>query len=175
MRELLLLRHAKSSWDQPGLPDRERDLVPRGMAAAARMGALLRDLRLTPDLVMCSTARRAMRTWQLASEQLHPPPTMIESDALYLAAPKRMQAVVRGSGGAARRLLLVGHNPGMHAFANRLTATGDVVARGRLAEKFPTAGLALIGFAIRSWADLRPGSGELLGFWRPRDLADPPG
>ena len=70
MRELLLLRHAKSSWDQPGMADHERDLDPRGLAAARRMGALLRERNLIPDLVLCSTARRTVHTWQLASAQL---------------------------------------------------------------------------------------------------------
>ena len=169
MRELLLFRHAKSSWDRPGVPDRERDLDPRGLAAAPRMGALLQARNLIPDLVLCSTARRTVHTWQLASAQLQQPPTVIYTAELYLAGPERLLSIIHGSGNA-RRLLLVGHNPGMHALANRLTGTGAGGARARLAEKFPTAGLALIAFAIEGWAEVVPGTGELQGFWRPRDL-----
>lgn len=174
MRELLLFRHAKSSWDQPGMPDRERELAPRGIAAAARMGTLLQEWSLVPDLVLCSTARRTVHTWQLASEQLERPPAVTYVDELYLVAPQRLLDVVRSRGGAAQRLLLVGHNPGMHALANRLTATGAAEPRARLAEKFPTAGLALIVLAIAGWPEIAPGSGDLRGFWRPRDLATAP-
>ncbi len=169
MRELLLFRHAKSSWEQPGVPDRERGLDPRGIAAAPRIGALLQERNLVPDLVLCSTARRTVHTWQLASAQLQQSPTVIYAAELYLAAPGRLLNIIQDSGNV-RRLLLVGHNPGMHGLANRLTGSGDGGARARLAEKFPTAGLALIVFAIAAWAEVAPGTGELQGFWRPRDL-----
>jgi phosphohistidine phosphatase len=175
MRELLLLRHAKSSWNQPGVPDHERDLAPRGIAAAERMGDLLQELGLVPDRILCSTARRTVRTWELAGTRLLHPPAVTWCEALYLAAPDRILGLVRGEGVAARRLLLVGHNPGMHQLANRLTGAGAPAPRARLAEKFPTAGLARLVFAIASWAELAPGSGELTGFWRPRDLGGPAG
>ncbi|MFZ1425691.1 MAG: histidine phosphatase family protein [Geminicoccaceae bacterium] len=171
MLELLLLRHAKSRWDQSHIDDHARDLSARGEAAAPMMGAWLLSRGLVPDLVLCSTARRALRTWQLAAARLDPVPETVTCDELYLAEPPRMLDVVRRRGGTVRRLMLVGHNPGMHVFANRLVAAGPTAERARLAEKFPTAGLALIRFAIMDWADLQPGTGELLGFWRPRDLA----
>jgi phosphohistidine phosphatase len=170
MPELLLLRHAKSRWDEPGVEDHERDLTPRGEAAAARMGVLLRERRLVPDLVLCSTARRAVRTWRLAGAGLDPVPPTAERDDLYLAEPDRLLDLARRHGGAARRLLLVGHNPGMHALAVRLAGTGDPALRATLATKFPTAALARLGFAAPSWDAVAPGAGELLGFWRPRDL-----
>ena len=170
MRELLLLRHAKSSWDQPGVEDHERDLNQRGEAAATLMGEFLQAQGLGPDLVLCSTARRALRTWQLASERLDTRPRTVTLDELYLADPQRLLGIVRRHGGDAERLLVVGHNPGLHQFATRLCGTGDSAMRTLLAKKFPTAGLARIGFDAAAWAALTPGSGELLGFWRPRDL-----
>jgi phosphohistidine phosphatase len=93
-------------------------------------------------------------------------------DELYMAEPERLMASVRRHGDPAQRLLLVGHNPGLQRFANRLAGSGNAEARARLAKKFPTAALARIGFRISSWAELSPGSGELIDFWRPRDLAD---
>lgn len=170
MRELLLLRHAKSSWDQPGVEDHERALNERGEAAAALMGEFLQAQRLEPDLVLCSTARRAMRTWQLASERLATRPRTVTLDELYLAEPRRLLDSVRRHGNDAARLLVVGHNPGLHQFATRLGGKGDPAMRADLAKKFPTAGLARIGFDAADWAALAMGSGELLGFWRPRDL-----
>ena len=171
MRELLLLRHAKSNWDQPGIEDHERALNQRGEAAAAAMGGFLQAQGLGPDLVLCSTARRAVQTWQLAGERLDTQPRTVTLDALYLAEPRRLLDIVRRHGDAAARLLVVGHNPGLHQFATRLCGTGDPAMRTLLAKKFPTAGLARIGFDAAAWAALPLGSGALLGFWRPRDLA----
>lgn len=170
MLELLLLRHAKSRWDEPGAADHDRDLAPRGVKAARRMGELLRQLELAPDLVLCSTARRAVHTWELASAALSAPSPLLYDDRLYLAAPEGMIAVARERGGAARRLMLVGHDPGMHQLAIRLAAAGDFALRGRVAAKFPTAGLAQIALDLAAWSDFAGQTGELRGFWRPRDV-----
>lgn len=170
MLELLLLRHAKSRWDQPGVNDHARDLSARGETAAPVMGAWLQKQGLVPDLVLCSTARRAQRTWQLAAGRLDRVPETVTCDELYLAEAPRMLDVVRRRGGMVPRLMLVGHNPGMHVCATSLVAAGPMAERTRLAAKFPTAGLALIRFAITEWSALLPATGELAGFWRPRDL-----
>ena len=114
MLELLLLRHAKSRWDEPGVDDHDRDLAPRGLKAAQRMGELLAAEDLLPDLVLCSTARRAMHTWQLVATAAGAAPPVRFDSRLYLAAPATMIAVARESGGTAGRLMLVGHDPGMH-------------------------------------------------------------
>jgi len=171
MLELLLFRHAKSRWDQPGAEDHDRDLAPRGEAAAPRMGALIASEKLLPDAVLCSTARRAARTWQLAASELESPPPVIHLRELYLAAPGALLEAVRRHGGPARRLLLVGHNPGLHALALELAGAGDPDLRDRSAEKFPTAALARLAFDGTRWRDLALRSGTLLGYWRPRDLA----
>ena len=170
MLELLLFRHAKSSWDRPGADDHDRDLAPRGEASAPRMGALIASESLLPDAVLCSTARRAVRTWQLAAAELEPAPPVAHLRELYLAAPGALLELVRRHGGPARRLMLVGHNPGLHAFALELAGAGDPDLRARLAEKYPTAALARLAFDVARWRDLAPRSGTLLGFWRPRDL-----
>lgn len=170
MLELLLLRHAKSRWDEPGVGDHDRDLAPRGRKAAARMGRLLREHRLAPDLVLCSTARRAVRTWELAVAELEAQPPLRLERALYLASPERVIAIAREGGDEARRLLLVGHDPGMHRLAVHLAAGGDRELRAALAAKFPTGGLALFALDLAGWAEFRHQAGELRGFWRPRDL-----
>jgi phosphohistidine phosphatase len=170
MLELLLLRHAKSRWDQPGVDDHDRELAPRGERAARRMGRLLAERRLVPDRVLCSTARRAARTWELAAAELGGAPEPVLDRALYLATPERLLEAVRRRGGDARRLLVVGHNPGMHAFATLVAADGAADARARLAAKFPTAALAQVAVDAPSWSGLATGSGRLAAFWRPRDL-----
>ena len=171
MLELLLLRHAKSRWDEPGAQDHDRDLAPRGELAATRMGRLIRNQGLRPELVLCSTARRAVHTWRLVEAELGDPPPLHYDDRLYLASPDRMAAVIAERGVGATQLLLVGHNPGMHSLANRLAATGEQSLRAALAAKLPTAGLALIGFAANDWGEIATRGGELRGFWRPREIA----
>jgi phosphohistidine phosphatase len=135
------------------------------------MGALIASEELPPDAVLCSTARRAARTWELAAAELELKPPVAHLRELYLAAPGALLELVRRRGGPARRLLLVGHNPGLHAFALELAGAGDPDLRARLAEKYPTAALARLAFDVARWRDLNPRSGTLLGFWRPRDLA----
>jgi phosphohistidine phosphatase len=170
MPELLLLRHAKSRWDEPNVGDRDRDLAPRGLNAATRMGRFLGEQGLAPDLVLCSAARRAAHTWELAATGLGAQVPVRFDDRLYLAAPEQMIAVARDLGGDAGRLMLVGHDPGMHRLAVRLAGSGDAKLRERIVAKFPTAGLARFRFGVASWAGFTGTPGELLGFWRPRDL-----
>lgn len=164
MLELLLLRHAKSDWGDPDLADHDRDLAPRGLKAAPRMGRLLRRRGLVPDLVLCSTARRARRTWELASAELASPPPVRHLRGLYLATPAQMLAAIRRQ--PPGRLLLVGHDPGMHHLAIQLAAEGEPEALGSLNEKFPTAALAWLQLDIAAWQDVAPG--RLAGFFRPR-------
>lgn len=164
MLELLLLRHAKSDWGDPDLADHDRDLAPRGLKAAPRMGRLLRRRGLVPDLVLCSTALRARRTWDLASAELASPPPVRHLRSLYLATPAQMLAAIRRQ--PPGRLLLVGHDPGMHHLAIQLADEGEPEALGSLSEKFPTAALAWLQLDIADWQDVGPG--RLAGFFRPR-------
>jgi phosphohistidine phosphatase len=173
MAELLLLRHAKSRWDEPGTQDHERELAPRGELAATRMGQLIREQGLRPDLVLCSTAQRAVATWRLAVAGLGDAPPLRYDDQLYLASPDRILDVVVKRGAGTARVLVVGHDPGMHHLAVKLAVTGERALRAALATKFPTAGLALIVSAASSWSDLAAMGGELRGFWRPRQLGPP--
>ncbi|MDX6751345.1 histidine phosphatase family protein [Geminicoccaceae bacterium 1502E] len=170
MHELLLLRHAKSRWDEPRTGDHDRDLTPRGERAAAVMGRFLRKNGLVPDLVLCSSACRARRTWQLAVETLRQDPPLKELRSLYLATPGRLLEIVRRQDPAVRRLLLVGHNPGMASLALRLTGEGEADELARMEEKFPTAALARLTFAGDGWREAGPGRFRLDRFVRPRDL-----
>ena len=169
MKTLLLLRHAKSSWDNPGGRDFDRPLAPRGRRSAPLIGFHLRDRQLLPDLVLCSTARRARETYDLVVAAVGGAEIQFEQ-ALYLAAPATLLRLVQAVPPSVERLLVVGHNPGMEQFAMQLAGGGDVAALDRLRAKFPTAGLAIVTFPVDSWTEIAPGTGQLESFVTPRDL-----
>ena len=170
MKTLLLLRHAKSSWDSPGGRDFDRPLAPRGRRTAPLIGGHLRDRQLLPDLVLCSTARRARETYDLMVPAVGGAAIQFEQ-ALYLASPAMLLRLVQATPPAIERLLVVGHNPGLQQFAALLAGTGDAAARERVQAKFPTAGLAVLTFPVAGWNEIAPGAGRLESFVAPRDLA----
>ena len=170
MRRLLLLRHAKSSWSEPGARDHDRPLNRRGQEAAPRVGAYLARHGLIPDRVLCSTAKRARETWELVAGEASaaPPPTFTER--LYDATSRALIDVFRQAEPEAKSLLVVGHNPGLQEAATALIASGDLEDRERLREKLPTGGLVVIDFAIEDWSKLHLRSGRLERFVVPRML-----
>ena len=170
MLELLLLRHAKSRWDEPGAEDHERGLTPRGRKAATRMGRLLRTQGLLPDLVLCSTAVRARRTAERILAALDPAPPLEELRTLYLATPSRLLETVRRQAQGCNRLLVVGHNPGLHSLAVRLVGAGDPEQRALLEGNLPTAALVHVLFEAGSWSGVAETQGRLAGYWRPREM-----
>ncbi len=170
MKRLILLRHAKSSWDHPGLDDAERPLAPRGRRAAPVVARYLEDQIGLPDQVLCSPAVRARQTWELvAAEWKQDVPTETER-AIYMAAPSSLLRLAQQRFDSEASIMLVGHNPGMEELAGRLTQPGDSDAHRRLREKYPTAGLAVIEFDVAQWSDLEWGTGRLVDFVRPKDL-----
>lgn len=169
MRTLLLLRHAKSSWDDDRRDDHERPLAPRGVRAAALVGAYLAEESRAPDLVLCSAARRAVETWERAAAVLPRAPRLVLDEALYLASPEQILARVRRVEDRVARLLVVGHNPGFQQLALEL-AGGAASAEARRIGKFPTGALASFTLARAGWSELAPGRVRLADFVRPADL-----
>jgi phosphohistidine phosphatase len=170
MLTLSLLRHAKSSWADARLRDAERPLSERGERAAPRMGAYMARLRIAPDLVLCSPAMRARQTLELVLPFLEGKPEVVYEEALYLAAPATMLKRLSKLPASVRHAMIVGHDPGMHNLALELAGTGAEAEMQALAEKFPTAGLAVIEFGVSSWPKVRPGGGRLAVFAAPRRL-----
>ncbi len=174
MRQLILLRHAKSSWDDAAIPDRDRPLNARGRRSAAAMRRAMRELGLTPDVVLVSTARRTMETLE-ALEPWDDMPLIEPMDSLYLANPMQLTAALHGVAETVRSVLLIGHNPGMHDLALILAGPQAINAGGpaerALAAGFPTGALAEFVIA-GSWWDVREGSGRLVRFLTPRMLED---
>ncbi len=171
MHQLLLLRHAKSSWDDSKLPDRERPLNKRGSRAAAAMRTAMRELGLVPDLVLVSPARRTQET--LARLEPWDETPLVETvEALYLATPGQLLAALHGVAETVRSVLMVGHNPGMHELAMLLAGNDSGRDVQRLRDSYPTGALA--EFAIAgTWARLGGGGGRLMRFLVPRDLPEP--
>ncbi len=170
MMRLLLLRHAKSAWDVPGAADFDRPLAPRGRRAATMIGEHLAAHRLLPDRILSSSARRTRETLigllpVIASEL----EIRITRD-LYEVAPEAYIDCIGALGGAARTLLVIGHNPSVQECALELIGSGNPALRDEIGEKFPTAGLAVIDFEHHKWSEVRPRSGRVVAFFRPREL-----
>ncbi|MDB5314263.1 MAG: phosphohistidine phosphatase [Rhodospirillales bacterium] len=172
MRQLLLLRHAKSSWDDPALPDHARPLNARGKRAAGAMARVMRDLGLAPDVVLVSSARRTLQTLE-AFGPLPDSPIILPMDDLYLAPWTRMLELVRGVPETARSVLLIAHNPGLHDLALALAGPGGMATASgqRLAAAYPTCGLAEFSVAL-PWQKLDGGGGRLVRFLPPADLPE---
>ena len=170
MLTLSLLRHAKSSWKNPALPDRERPLNARGMSDAPAMGRAMSERGIEPELVLCSSAQRTVDTLALVLPELKIEPEVVYEDALYQASPDDMLGMLRGLQPGARNVLIVGHNPEIQALALGLVGAGPKDLRNRLAEKYPTGGLAVINFTAGFWSSVDAGSGSLSLFLTPRDI-----
>jgi phosphohistidine phosphatase len=170
MVRLLLLRHAKSSWDGSGVADFDRPLNFRGRAAAPLMGRHMADHALNPDRVLCSGARRTRETFAGILPALSGDFDAIFLRAIYDAPEDAYSRIITRHAGSARTVLLIGHNPNIQTCAIELIGRGNPDIRERLTEKFPTAGLAVIDFEQSDWSTLAPGSGRVVAFFRPREL-----
>jgi len=172
MRRLILMRHAKSSWDDPLLDDHDRPLAERGLRDAPRMGAWLRAQGLVPDAALCSTALRARQTCDLALHALGRDVPVKHLPQLYtFSSPQPLLQAIRAHGDGAPTLMLVGHNEAMHELALLLACEGEEKPLKRLKKKFPTAAVAILELDIDEWAALKPGtSGRLRHYIRPKDL-----
>ncbi len=170
MLTLSLFRHAKSSWSNPTLPDRERPLATRGVTDAPLMGKAMAERGIDPELVLCSSARRTRDTLELVLPELRVEPKVVYVDALYHASPEQMLEMLHEIQPGANRVMLVGHNPEIQAFALDLVGSGPKHFRDRLQAKYPTAGLAVINFVSGLWKSVTVNSGTLNLFLSPRDV-----
>ena len=162
MKTLLVLRHAKSSWNSPALHDHERPLNERGRRDAPRVGELVREYGLTPDIVVSSDAVRAQLTAEAVAEAAGYAGEILLDHRLYLASPADILLLLRTVRENAETIMIVGHNPGLEDLVEHLTGEP---------EGMPTAALAQIRLPIDQWRDLDLSTrGTLLGHWRPSEL-----
>jgi phosphohistidine phosphatase len=163
---LYLLRHAKSSWADPTLADRERPLAPRGRRDAKRIADHLRRVGCEPELVLCSSAARTRETLELVRPALGASMVVLE-DALYAASSGELLARVRLVPDAVASVMLIGHNPGLHQLGLALALAGDELER--LAAKFPTGALATLACGT-AWSRLAPVEATLTAYIVPKQL-----
>jgi len=162
MKTLLILRHAKSGWDDPDLPDHDRPLTERGKKDAKRIGQLLLERGLVPDQVLSSTAKRARKTAGHVAKACRYAGEVEQTKRLYLASPPQIMEVLREVGDEHATVLVVAHNPGLEELVRQLTGQP---------EPMPTATLAQVSVDIGSWQSLSvPSGGRLVHVWRPKEL-----
>jgi phosphohistidine phosphatase len=171
MHQLLLLRHAKSSWADPKLPDQDRPLNKRGRRAAAAIRETMHKLGLSPDLVLASPSRRTQETLA-ALEPWDETPLIEPVESLYLASVPQLLAVLGGVSETVRSVMLIGHNPGLHELANLLASASTAnEMTEQLVTGFPTAALA--EFAVGTqWQRIGAAGTRLVRFIRPKDLPE---
>jgi len=169
MKRLYLLRHAKSSWKDTSLPDHDRPLAGRGRRAAKAIAGHLREQGIEPELVLCSSARRARDTLDRIEPALGNPAVRVEGDLYAASAPALLERLRRVSA-TVESVMLIGHNPGLQDLALDLARPSPTV--GELARKYPTAALATLAFAPSSWQELDHDSAELVALVRPRELGN---
>lgn len=159
MKNLFLVRHAKSSWDDPSLTDIERPLNKRGKRDAPFMANLLKQKGFTVDVIYSSHAKRALKTAEIFSKELNLDKIIIEEE-IYEAGIKELCYVVNNITKKFSSVILVGHNPGLTSFANFI---GD-----KYIENIPTCGIVGINFEVKNWEEIERRKGKIFLFEYPK-------
>jgi phosphohistidine phosphatase len=162
MKKLLLLRHAKSSWADATLTDFERPLNERGKLAAPLVGKFMRERRITPDLIICSPAKRTRETIALVLKAARIEPRLRYDERIYEASLARLLEVVSEIEGDKQEVMLVGHNPGFENLLEHLTGA---------TKRMPTAALALIALDADRWDKAARPGGRLEWLVKAKELA----
>lgn len=171
MRSLYLLRHAKSSWDDPTQADHDRPLSGRGRAAVKLMARHLERTAVRPVLVLCSSARRARQTLEAIRPALGDGAEVIVEDGLYGAEVSELVERLRRAPDGVPSIMIVAHNPGLQELAIHLAGDGDDAALRQLRTKYPTGALATLDLGERAWESLAPGQAYLVSLVTPKELA----
>jgi phosphohistidine phosphatase len=172
MPTIHLMRHAKSSWDDPTLADHDRPLAKRGRKAARRMAAYLERRGVHPQLILCSSAVRARQTCDALDAAGDGSSEVLIEDGLYGAGAGELLSRLQQLSESVGEVLVIGHNPGLQDLALLLTGRGDAAARARLRDRFPTGAVATLT-ASAPWASLAAGSARLSALVTPRELPSP--
>lgn len=168
MKTLTLLRHAKSSWNDPIAADFDRPLNKRGRRAARTIGREMKNQALCFDRVIASPAVRVVETLVDVTDGYGSPLHPNYDRRIYLASPAALLDVIHEVEDETERLLIVGHNPGLEQLALLLSDGGEL--RDEIAVKYPTATVAEISLPVQHWREVRKGMGSIVRFIRPRDL-----
>ena len=159
---LILTRHAKSDWDDPALPDHDRPLNGRGRRSARALGDWLASRGYDPEEVLCSSALRTRQTWDCVSQAVFETrPDLRIEPALYHAAPETLLPVLRTA--TVSTVMMIGHNPGIAAFAAMLPAHAPLDPQFR---SYPTTATLVVDFQADNWEGIEPGRGSVRDFVR---------
>ena len=167
MKLLYLLRHAKSDWDDPELPDHERPLAARGVRASHDLAKRLSKAEVAPSLVLCSPALRARQTLELIAPALGKKVDIRYDDGLYGASVADVIKRLGRVPASMPSIMVVAHNPTIQELALELAGSGDDIDRMR--QKFPTAALAMLEIDRKDWKELGRGCADLRGLLTPRE------
>jgi phosphohistidine phosphatase len=170
-RRLVLVRHAKSAWDDPSLADHDRPLAPRGAKALPRLRDHLAHGEDRPELVLCSSSRRTVDTLDGIRAAVAKRARVEVDEQLYLAGADFLLTRLHGIDGDVRCAMFIGHNPGIEDLASLLVGSGDAGLRAQLAVKFPTGAAATLSFD-GAWADVRAGAARIDSLFVPRPPRD---
>lgn len=160
MKTLYILRHAKSSWDNPSLADFERPLNERGFKAAPFMGETMARNNFQPALILSSPAERAKQTAMIIKKAGRLKAEIRYEERIYEASPLRLMGIISEHDNDFESLMLVGHNPGFEGLVKILT--GEI-------QSMPTAALAVVDVKVENWSDISPECGKLRMLIRPKE------
>jgi phosphohistidine phosphatase len=169
MRRLVLVRHAKTEKESNSGKDKDRRLDKRGLSDGALITTWLSENHITPDLALVSTATRTRQTWDILSEAFPKCETDLRDD-LYLASAIQIVRTIQKTAPRIKTLTIIGHNPGLHEVAWKLSGKATVADRSALAANLPTAAIAVITFPITDWKNLMHEEGTLSHFITPKQL-----
>ena len=171
MKNLMIMRHAKSSWSDADLADIDRPLNLRGRLASTMMGVWISDIGPHPDHVLLSPARRVQETWERVERAATGLEPVVQTvDDIYMADPTRLIEAMRNLPGTCETCLLIGHQPGLGSLVRKLTGGDAPSACSRSFAKFPTAAIGILRADIDDWRDLRAGNLSYLTFACPKEL-----
>jgi phosphohistidine phosphatase len=170
MKCLTVLRHAKSSWDDPRLDDFDRPLNDRGWKAVRRMGRALKHRDMRFDFVLASPAARVRETLDGLKENVDVDLEIRFEPRMDGAGEEMLLQILREIPESVHAALIVGHNPGLQRLVVELTHDDPKQLRDRVARKLPTAALAQIELPARRWVEVEPGSGEIVELIVPKEL-----
>lgn len=161
MKQLFLLRHAKSSWDDVSLEDFDRPLNARGKKTAPMMGKAIKERDIAPDVILCSPAKRTKQTIKLVNETAKLKADVTFDEEIYDASAEDLRKVLKKQKKSVNSILLIGHNPGLEELLEELT--------GKF-ERLPTAALVQININADDWSHIKDGGNKLAWIVRPKDL-----
>jgi phosphohistidine phosphatase len=160
-KTLYLVRHAKSSWDDPALGDRDRPLSERGLSSAPDMGRRLAEQGHKPELIISSPAKRAFTTAKkIAKETGYKESKIVTDERMYFSGTRSMLDLLEELDDKNKKVMIVGHNPALTSLLNILCDSPI--------ENMPTCAVAVVGFEMNSWSELSISNGELLAYDFPK-------